>query len=117
MSKTVKIVAIVLSVAIVGVAGYFGYTKWNTMKEDMDAQVVAKDTEIAELQEELDLANEKLDAIQEVVSPTETKEDKTPVAKSNVGYVKFNPKYTIGDRPAYRICFSDYEDISKQYCF
>ncbi|HKM20274.1 MAG TPA: hypothetical protein VJY47_03610 [Candidatus Dojkabacteria bacterium] len=119
MNKTVKIIAIVLSVAIVGVGGYFGYTKWNTMKEDMDARIVAKEIEIAELQEELDKANEKLSTIQEVVSPTEDKptEAKPKVSSTKEGKIRFKTGFPASFNPAHRVCFSNYNDISLQYCY
>lgn len=127
MSKTVKIVAIVLSVAIVGVAGYFGYTGWSKMRKEIDtqkAEVTAKETKITELQEEVDTLSAQLSGVKEIVSSSESKEKTTPTPtstatpkKSGVGYVKFKATYPSQGLPAFRICFSDIEDISKQYCF
>ncbi len=53
-----------------------------------------------------------------IVSPSETEEGNTPAAtpkKSGVGYVKFKATYPSEGHPAYRICFSDIEDIPKLF--
>ncbi|MGI6484258.1 MAG: hypothetical protein ACOX0R_01355 [Candidatus Dojkabacteria bacterium] len=114
MSKTVKIIAIVLSVAIVGVGGYFGYAKWNTMKEDIDARVVAKEEEITKLQDELDEANKKLNSVKEVVSPTEAKPS---TGASKEGKIRFKTGFPASFHPAHRVCFSNNDDLSLQYCY
>lgn len=89
--------------------------------DTQNADLIAKEIQVSELEENLESANAKLQVIQETVSPTESESNtETPAkesSKAGVGYVKFTATYPGSGVPAFRICFSDITDISKQYCF
>lgn len=108
MSKTFKLIAIVLSVAIIGVAGYFGYRESSRLKDI----IKTKDREIAQLKET---------NLKEVMPPTEvveeSKETEKVVTTQKIGKLRFSTGFPSSFSPAFRICFSNYDDLSLQYCY
>lgn len=115
MSKTFKIIAAILSVAIVGIAGYFGYTKWKSLNDKIKAQ----DKEIAQLKNvevEEDLTIEERPEEKPEEKPQQKQPEKV-VSTEKTGKIKFNAGFPSSFNPAFRICFSNYNDISLQYCY
>lgn len=118
MKKALVISLLVLSVVLLFIAGYWGYSVYNDLNDQINADkllIIDKESKITQLMSDNSTLQQSVSNLNTNIQELKDKYEKKIVQKT--GKIKFSFGFPSEFLPARRICFSNVSDISKMYCY